>query len=264
MAIPAIPDIRTLVEAGVHFGHASGRWHPKMAPYIFATRDKLHIIDLEKTQEKLKEVLPILEERIRDGKVVMLVGTKKQVSKKIQEIGERTGLPYVNERWLGGTLTNFGEMQNSIRRMKEIESFLASTEATSMIKKERVRLEAELQRMHVKFGGLRDLTRKPDALFIVDTAHEHNAMKEAQHDGIEIFSIVDTNCDPSQSDHFLPANDDGQKSINLLLSLIEHTILNGQKAVSVKKEEAEKKAAEANLEGVSEMSDNKEAKAALA
>ncbi|MCC2632025.1 MAG: rpsB, partial [Patescibacteria group bacterium] len=194
MAIPTIPDIRTLMEAGMHFGHSSGKWHPKMKPYIFATRDKLHIIDLEKTQVKLQEVLSILEERIRDGKSVVLVGTKKQVTDRVKEIGEATNIHYVNVRWLGGTMTNFAEVQKSIARMKKMEATLADPEAAGrMIKKERVRMEAEVERMHHKFGGLRNMTKKPDALFVIDPSHEHNAIKEARHQGIEIFGIVDTN-----------------------------------------------------------------------
>lgn len=242
MAIPSIPDIRTMVEAGMHFGHASGKWHPKMKPYIFATRDKLHIINLEKTQEKLKEVLTILEERIRDGKTVVLVGTKKQVSDRIKELGEATGLPYVDIRWLGGTMTNFAELQKSINRMKKNESFLESPEAEKMIKKERVRMEAEIERMHYKFGGLRTMNKKPDALFVIDPSYEHNAVKEAIHEGIEIFAIVDTNSNPDLVDHVIPANDDAPKSLALLLGLVEETIKSGQKLIAVKREEEAKKA----------------------
>lgn len=238
MAIPAIPDLRTLMEAGVHFGHASGKWHPKMKPYIFATRDKLHIINLEKTQEKLKEVLTILEDRIRNGKTVILVGTKKQVSDKIKEVGEANNIPYVNVRWPGGAMTNFVEIQRSIERMKKIEAFLASEDAEKMIKKERVRMESDLRRMHHKFGGLRNMTRIPDALFIIDPTHEHNAVKEARHQGVEIFAIVDTNSNPSDADYVIPANDDGPKALNLVMGMIEKTIQEGQKMISLAKEEA--------------------------
>jgi small subunit ribosomal protein S2 len=236
MAIPAIPDLRTMMEAGMHFGHASGKWHPKMQPYIFATRDKLHIINLEKTQEKLKEVLTVFEERIRDGKTVVLVGTKNQVRDRVKEIGETLSIPYVNVRWLGGTMTNFTELQKSIARLKKTEAFLSSDEANRMIKKERVRMEAELQRLQHKFGGLKNLTRKPDALFIIDPGHEHNAVKEAIHEGIEMFAIVDTNTNPELVHHAIPANDDAPKSLNLLLSLLEATIKSGQKLISLKEE----------------------------
>lgn len=236
MAIPAIPDVRELMEAGVHFGHASGKWHPKMAPYIFCTRDKLHIIDLEKTQVQLKTVLTDLENFIRSGKTLMIVGTKRQVSPAVKEMAERLSIPYVSERWLGGTMTNFGQMMQSIQRMKKAEEILSSDEAAKMIKKERVMLQADLKRMHSKFGGLRDFTKKPDALFIIDPSYEHNAVKEARFEGIEIYAIVDTNSDPSVIDHVIPANDDGPKSLKLMLNLIEQTIAEGQKLISVSKE----------------------------
>jgi small subunit ribosomal protein S2 len=241
MAIPTLPDVKALIEAGVHFGHASGRWHPKMKPYIYATRDKLHIIDLEKTRKQLEQVLPVLEERVRTGKLVVLVGTKKQVAGRVKEIGEKLGIPYVNVRWLGGTLTNFREMQKSIQRMRKLETFLSSEEASTILKKERVMQEQELERMRAKFGGLSQLTRKPDVLFIIDPSHEHNAVKEARAEGLELFGVVDTNSDPTLLHHVIPANDDGAKSLNLVLTLIEETIASGQKVISVKNmpEEAE-------------------------
>lgn len=225
-----------------------------MKPYIYATRDKLHIINLEKTQEKLKEVLTALEERIREGKTVVLVGTKKQVGAQVKEIGDRQGISYVNVRWLGGTMTNFAEMQKSINRMKKIESFLETPEAEKMIKKERVRMEAELERMHYKYGGLRNLTKKPEVLFIIDPSHEHNAVREGRDQGSELFAIADTNSDPSLVDHVIPANDDGLKSLSLLMGLVEKTIESGRKLFDLKREE-ETKAAEA---------DKKEAEAEVA
>lgn len=247
MAIPEIPDLKTLAEAGVHFGHSSGHWHPKMKPYIFATRDKLHIIDLAKTQEKLAEVLPILETRIREGKTIILVGTKKQVSDRVRQIGESTGISYINVRWPGGVLTNWTEIQKSIARMKRLEEFLVSSEAAKTIKKERVMMESDLRRLQYKFGGLRDLVRKPDALFVIDPGHEHNAIKEAKHEGVEIFAIIDTNSNPTDADHIIPGNDDGPKSVKLLLDLVEETILNGRKLISLA---AEPKAEEPSEEVV--------------
>ena len=245
MAVPAIPDIRTLMEAGMHFGHASGKWHPKMKPYIFATRDKLHIIDLEQTRTKLTEVLTILEQRIADNKSIVLVGTKKQASERVKAIGDATGLSYVDVRWLGGTMTNFVEVQKSIARMKKLEAFLASEEAEHTIKKERVAMETDLARMQHKFGGLRNMNRKPDALFVIDPSQEHNAIKEARGEGMEIFAIVDTNCNPELVDHVIPANDDAPRSIKLLLDLLEETIKSGQALSGKRREEAAAKAQKA-------------------
>ena len=240
MAIPTIPDTRELMEAGVHFGHASGKWHPKMAPYIFCTRDKLHIIDLEKTQEQMASVLPVLEERIANGKSFIVVATKRQVANMTKEMGERLGINYVNERWLGGTMTNFGQMVQSINRMKKTEELLASGDAQKMIKKERVMLQSDLKRMHAKFSGLRNFTKKPDFLLIIDPNHEHNAVKEARFEGIEMFAVVDTNSNPSLVDFVIPANDDGPKSLKLIMGILEETIKSGlarQADVKLKKEQ---------------------------
>lgn len=235
-----VPDLRTMMEAGMHFGHASGKWHPKMKPYIFATRDKLHIINLEITQQKLQEVLPLLEERVREGKMVVLVGTKKQTSERVKALGEATGLAYVDVRWLGGTLTNFNELQKSLNRMKKTEAFLESEDAVKMIKKERVAMENDLRRMHYKFGGLRTMTKKPDVLFVIDPGYEHNAVKEARNEGMEIFAIIDTNSNPDLVDHVIPANDDAPKSLTILFGLLETAIKNGQKAVGVGAKDEEK------------------------
>jgi len=250
MPLPQTPDVRELMQAGVHFGHASGKWHPKMAPYIFATRDKLHIIDLEKTREQIEIVLPILEQRVKDGKIVVLVGTKKQVSDLVKEIGERLHIPYVNNRWLGGIMTNWSEMQQSIAKMKKIEAFLESEDISTMIKKERVQMQNNLKRMHAKFGGLRDMNRKPDALFIIDPGYEHNAVKEGIYEGIEIFGLVDTNTNPTPINHIIPSNDDGPKALKLMLGLIEATIASGLEKRGKEVEKAAKAAEDAKDEVV--------------
>jgi len=240
MAIPTIPSLKELMEAGVHFGHASGKWHPKMKPYIFATRDKLHIINLEITQNKLSEVLPILEDRVRAGKEVVLVGTKTQSSKLVKEAGEKIGVAYVDVRWLGGTMTNWGEIQKSIARMKSTEEFLASPDAAKMIKKERVQMQNDLRRMQTKFGGMRDMHRKPDVIFVVDPGYEHNAIKEARYEGVELFGLVDTNTDPTTVDYVIPTNDDGPKALKLMMDLIEATIASGLEARGKAVADAEK------------------------
>ncbi|CAN5155456.1 hypothetical protein BH11PAT4_BH11PAT4_4130 [soil metagenome] len=239
MAIPTIPDVRELMDAGVHFGHASGKWHPKMKPYIFCTRDKLHIIDLEKTREQLAAVLPVIEERIASGKSFILVGTKRQVSDMVKEMGTELDISFVNERWLGGTMTNFGQMMQSISRMKKTEETLASDEAAKMIKKERVMLASDLKRMHAKFSGLRNFTKKPDFLIIIDPSYEHNAVKEARFEGIEMFALVDTNSDPSLVNFVIPTNDDGPKSLKLMLGLLKETIASGKAKLASGKQAAE-------------------------
>src|SRR5690606_31762816 len=158
-------------------------------------------------------VLPVLEEKIADGKTFILVGSKRQVSNLVQEIGERHGINYVNERWLGGTMTNFGQMMLSIARMKKMEEQLDEANMSRMLKKERVMLQSELKRMHARFSALRNFTKKPDFLIIIDPSYEHNAVKEAHFENIEIVAVADTNSDPSQVNHLIPANDDGPKSL---------------------------------------------------
>lgn len=276
MAIPKLPSVKEMVEAGVHFGHASGHWHPKMAPYIFCTRDKLHILDLEQTKSQLETVLPVLEEKVRSGKSVILVGTKKQVAPIVKEIGDTLNIPYINERWLGGTLTNFGQMMQSIARMKRIEELLASDEVKKLIKKERVMMQGELKRMEARFGGLKNYVKKPDLLVVVDLKHEHNAVKEARNQGVQIMAVIDTDSNPHLADYVIPANDDGPKSVRLILDLIAKTIAEGQKLISVaaenktksetKSEEVVSKVAEkvveaqeAEIEAVKEMIDETEA-----
>lgn len=240
MALPKIPELKELMEAGVHFGHASAKWHPKMAPYIFATRDKLHILNLEKTREQLEKVLPILEERVASGKGFILVGTKRQVADMVKDMGERLSINYVNERWLGGTMTNFGQIVQSIARMKRIEETLADEEAAAKIlKKERVMMQADLRRMHMKFSGLRNFTKKPDFMIVIDPSHEHNAIKEAQFEGIEVFALVDTNTDPSDAHYVIPTNDDGPKALKLMLGLIEETIKSGLEKAAASKAQSE-------------------------
>ncbi len=248
MPLPQIPDVRELMQSGVHFGHASGKWHPKMAPYIFATRDKLHIIDLEKTRQQLEKVLPELEKRVKDGKIVVLVGTKKQVADRVKEIGEKLHIPYVNERWLGGTMTNWNEMQLSISKMKKMETFLESEDVSKMIKKERVQMQNDLRRMQIKFGGMRDLNRKPDVMFVIDPAYEHNAIKEARHQGVELFGLVDTNTNPTMVDYVIPTNDDGPKALKLMMDLVEATIASGLESRGQAVEKAEKEKATATEE----------------
>ncbi len=250
MAIPQIPSLKEMVEAGMHFGHASGKWHPKMKPYIFATRKKLHIINLEVTQDKMSEVLPKFEQRVRDGKAIVLVGTKPQASKLVKEIGEKLGVAYVDVRWLGGTMTNWVELQKSVTRMKDLDAFLASPDSAKVLKKERVVMESELARMTTKYGGLRGLARKPEVLFVFDLDHDKNAVKEARLQGAEIFAICDTNANPALADYMIPANDDAIKSVEMMVRLVEATIASGQKLVSVAAEEApaEKPAKKAKAE----------------
>lgn len=222
-----IPSLKELMEAGVHFGHAAKYWNPKTADYIYTKRDRIHVLNLEKTYQALTEILPKISEFIALGKKILLVGTKKQIRSIITETGTATGMPYSDLRWLGGTLTNFKVMLFSIKRMKEISEFLYSDKSNRLIKKERLNLTRQLERMQAKFGGLLNLDKLPDAIFIIDPHYEKGAIHEAKELGIKIFAILDTNSDPSDIDYIIPANDDAKKSVELIMGKVKEAILEG-------------------------------------
>lgn len=228
-----IPSLKELMEAGVHFGHVAKYWNPKTADFIYTKRDRVHVLDLEKTHKALTEILPKITAYVAQGKVILLVGTKKQIRSIITEVGPATGMPYIDLRWLGGTLTNFKVMQLSIKRMKEILEFLNSEKSSRIIKKERLNLQRQYDRMHEKFGGLLNLNKLPDAVFIIDPHYERNAIHEAKVLGLEIFAILDTNSDPSEVDYVIPANDDAKKSVALIMNSVKEAILDGQKQIKV-------------------------------
>lgn len=225
-----IPTLSSMMAAGLHFGHVTKYWQPKMKPYIFLRRDKIHVINLEKTRDALKDILPRLTKHVASGKNLLLIGTKKQIRSIVTTVGQETHIPYVDLRWLGGTLTNFPVMKNSLKRMKEIEEILMSEKSQRMIKKERLNLERQLKRMKEKFGGLANLTKVPEAIFVIDPHHEQSAIKEAKVCKIEIYALADTNSDPTDIDYLIPGNDDAFKSVELIMGLIKEAIFEGQKA----------------------------------
>ncbi|MDO8471559.1 MAG: 30S ribosomal protein S2 [bacterium] len=224
--------IEQLMDAGCHFGHTKAHRHPKMEEFVYLTREKVQILDLQKTLTKLQDLTMAVENFVAEGKSLILVGTKRQAKEVVKSIGEETGLSYITERWLGGTLTNFETVRQSIRKMNEIEAFLASDEAQLISKKERVIQHQELVRLTIKFGGLKKITRVPDGLFIVDPSFEHNALLEARKLGLSVFALLDTNSDPGLVDEFVPANDDATKSINLIMGEIKLALEHGLKRAS--------------------------------
>lgn len=246
-----IPSLEDLMAAGVHFGHVAKYWHPKSAPFIFAKRDKIHILNLEKTQEALERVLPELQKLSEAGKKILFVGTKKQIRDVIRYVGEETGMPYLELRWLGGTLTNFEVMKSSIRRMKEIEEFLSSEKVTKYAKKERLNLARQLERMKKKFGGLRYMAGMPDVVFIVDPHYERSAIREAKRVGIPIFALLDSNSDPTEIDYVIPGNDDARKSVDLIMGCVREAILAGQSGKKEVAEEVKSEKAEVKSESIS-------------
>jgi len=218
--------MKELLEAGVHFGHQTRRWNPKMKPYIFGKRNGIYIIDLQKTLRLFNEAAAFVQQLAAEGKRILFVGTKRQAQEAIAEEASRSGEFYVTNRWLGGTLTNFVTLRSSIQRLKEIEGRLGD-ENSSMTKKERLRMERERERMVKNLEGIRDMDELPDALFVVDPKKESIAVAEANKLGIPVIAIVDTNCDPELIDYIIPGNDDAIRAIRLFASRVADAYLAG-------------------------------------
>ncbi|MEJ5283927.1 MAG: 30S ribosomal protein S2 [Brevinematia bacterium] len=227
-----------LLEAGVHFGHQTKRWNPKMKQYIFMKRNGIHIVDLRFTMEKLKEAYHALKDIVAQDGIVLFVGTKKQSQSSIYEEATRCGMPYVTKRWLGGTLTNFSTIKKSIDKMKRLEKRL-ETEKDMLLKKDILKMERELVKMKAFYEGLREMKKLPSALWVVDIKREINAVLEAKKLGIKVFGIADTNCDPDLLDYVVPGNDDAIRSVKLLTSLMADAVIEGSTMAAKKDIETE-------------------------
>jgi small subunit ribosomal protein S2 len=238
--------IRALLEAGAHFGHQTGRWDPKMKPYIFGERDGIHIINLDKTLPRLQEALAFVRETVARGGKILFVGTKRQAQAPIQLEAERAAQFYVNNRWLGGMLTNFRTVKKSIEHFKEELELLGDEErANELSKKERSRVSRSVAKYRKSLDGIRDMTRLPDALFVIDLAKEHIAISEAQRLGIPLIAIVDTNCSPERIDFPIPANDDAIRAIQLYCELVADACLEGAELFNERVQSREEAPAEA-------------------
>ncbi|MBI1863642.1 30S ribosomal protein S2 [Candidatus Woesebacteria bacterium] len=220
-------DLEKLLDSGAHFGHQSRRWNPKMAPYLFGVREGIHVFDLIKTREMLQLALSELSKTTKEKKIILLVGTKKQVKEKIAQMGEKLNVPYVSERWLGGTLTNFNQIASSVRKLSDMKEKMAKGEYANLTKKERLLISREIEKLEKTVGGLRTLSKKPDLIFIVDTHKEFSCVKEANMTGVPIVGITDSNADPSSIDFPIPMNDDASKALDYVLSLVEQAIIEG-------------------------------------
>jgi small subunit ribosomal protein S2 len=221
----AVISMKQLLEAGVHFGHQTRRWNPKMAEYIFAERNGIYIIDLQKTVRKVDEAYRAVSEIIADGGEILFVGTKKQAQESIKEEAIRCGMYYVNERWLGGMLTNFKTMQLRVQRLKELERMQEDGRMDLLPKKEVAKLMHEMEKLQRNLGGVKQMKRVPDVLFIVDARKERIAIQEAQNLGIPIVAIVDTNCDPDDVDFVIPGNDDAIRAIKLIAGKLADAVI---------------------------------------
>ncbi len=221
----SVISMKQLLEAGVHFGHQTRRWNPKMKRYIFTERNGIYIIDLQKTVKKVEEAYNVMKNIAAEGGNILFVGTKKQAQDAIKEEAIRSGMYYVNQRWLGGTLTNFQTIQKRIKRLKDIERMKEDGTFDVLPKKEVVQLLKELERLEKFLGGIKEMKELPDALFVVDPRKERIAVAEARKLNIPIIGIVDTNCDPDEIDHVIPANDDAIRAVKLLTSKMADAIL---------------------------------------
>jgi small subunit ribosomal protein S2 len=220
-------NMKELLEAGVHFGHQTKRWSPKMKPYIFGSRNGIHIIDLQKTVKLFNEIGEFVTRTVSEGRSVLFVGTKKQAHDAVIEESERCGMYYVVNRWLGGTLTNFQTIKKSIARLKELESMKLDGTINRYTKKEVLKMEKEMEKLEKNIGGIKDMDELPGAVFIVDPKREHIAVKEVKKIGIPVIAITDTNCDPDDIDYIIPGNDDAIRSIKLLCSKIADACVAG-------------------------------------
>lgn len=229
--------IRDLLEAGVHFGHRSRRWNPKMKPYIFGKKNGIYIIDLEKTLEKIRNAYQTVRSIIETGKDALFVGTKQQAKPIIEEEAKRCGAFYVNERWLGGLLTNFDVVSSCILRLVELERMKTEGRFESMTKKEAANLEREYNRLAKMFSGVKDMDRLPGVVFIVDVMRERTALAEAKRMKIPVVGFIDTNGDPDLVDYPIPGNDDAMRSIKLITQIIANAVMEGKKGFETEKEE---------------------------
>jgi small subunit ribosomal protein S2 len=238
--------MKELLEAGVHFGHQVRRWNPKMKEYIFGERNGIYIVDLQKTQRMFKEAIRFVNDLSAQdtGKAFLFVGTKRQAQDAIREEAERCNQYYINQRWLGGLLTNFQTIQKSIKRYKEIEAMQADGRIEQFNKKERLMIERERQALEKNLSGIKEMKKLPDAIFVIDTKKEEIAVKEANRLGIPVIGVVDTNCDPDGIDYIIPGNDDALRAVRLFSARIADAILEGQQVAQQKAEEEKAAAAE--------------------
>ena len=234
-----IISMKQLLEAGVHFGHQTRRWNPKMRPFIFMDRNGIHIIDLQQTVTRLNDAYKFVQQLVADGGTLLFVGTKKQAQEAVAEEAKRCGMYYVNQRWLGGMLTNFQTIQSRIRYLRDLEARRERGDFERLPKKEVQRLQDDMARLERTLGGIKDMRRLPNALFIVDTRKERTAVLEARRLEIPIIALADTNCDPDEMDYPIPANDDAIRAVRLLCAKIADAAVEGRRELEARQKDAE-------------------------
>ena len=240
----SVISMKQLLEAGVHFGHQTRRWNPKMAPYIYTERNGIYIIDLQQSVGMVDDAYNAIADIVADGGSILFVGTKKQAQDAIASEAERCGMFYVNERWLGGMLTNFKTIQSRINKLRKIEKMEADGDFDLLPKKEVIQLKAEQEKLEKNLGGIKEMKKLPSAMFVVDPRKEHIAILEAKALGIPVVAIVDTNCDPDEADYPIPGNDDAIRAVKLIASKIADAVLEGRQGEQMSDEAIEEVAAD--------------------
>ena len=256
----AVVAMKQLLEAGVHFGHQTRRWDPKMAEYIFQARNGIHIIDLQKTSKKLDEAYAFLKEQAEEGKTVLFVGTKKQAQECVKEAAEKCGMYYVNQRWLGGTLTNFETIRKRIERLTELEKMQEDGTFDVLPKKEVILLKKEMEKLEKNLGGIKDMKELPGVMFIVDPKKERIGILEARKLGIPVIGLVDTNCNPEDVDYAIPGNDDAIRAVALIADCMANAVIEGRQGESMEAAQTEmtEEAEETAPESIEEVVANEE------
>ena len=260
----AVVAMKQLLEAGVHFGHQTRRWDPKMAEYIFQARNGIHIIDLQKTSKKLDEAYEFVKSQAEEGKTVLFVGTKKQAQECIKEAAEKSGMYYVDQRWLGGMLTNFGTIKKRVQRLKDLERMQEDGTFDVLPKKEVILLKKEMAKLEANLGGIKEMEEIPGVIFLVDPKKEYNAIQEAKKLNIPLVGIVDTNCNPEVLDYPIPGNDDAIRAVKLITDVMANAIIEGRQGESFETSAEEEtmesvvEAAEEEAETIEEVVANQE------
>ncbi len=240
----AVVAMKQLLEAGVHFGHQTRRWDPKMAEYIFQARNGIHIIDLQKTSKKLDEAYAFIKEQAEEGKTILFVGTKKQAQECMKEAAVKCGMYYVDQRWLGGMLTNFGTIRTRVQRLKDLETMQEDGTFDILPKKEVILLKKEMEKLEKNLGGIKDMEELPGVIFLVDPKKERIAILEAKKLGIPVVGLVDTNCNPEELDYPIPGNDDAIRAVKLIADVMANAVIEGKQGESFEPEMQEEQTAE--------------------
>ena len=248
----AVVAMKQLLEAGVHFGHQTRRWDPKMAEYIFQARNGIHIIDLQKTSKKLDEAYEFVKSQAEEGKTVLFVGTKKQAQECIKEAAQKSGMYYVDQRWLGGMLTNFGTIKKRVQRLKDLEKMQEDGTFDVLPKKEVILLKKEMAKLESNLGGIKEMEEIPGVIFLVDPKKEYNAIQEAKKLNIPLVGIVDTNCNPEVLDYPIPGNDDAIRAVKLITDVMANAIIEGRQGESFETSAEAEETMESVVESVEE------------